>query len=66
MKLEQIKQKYYINARELMQLIPNLTYDNAIKYVNQAREIMKQRNYCIPIARPKIALTKIIIEMFGI
>ena len=49
-----------------MQLIPNLTYDNAIKYINQAREIMKQRNYCIPIARPKIALTKIIIEMFGI
>lgn len=47
-------------------MIPNLTYDNAIKYINKAREIMKEKNYLIPIARPKVALTKIVYEMLGI
>ena len=47
-------------------MIPNLTYDNAIKYINKAREVMKERNYLIPITRPKVALTKIVLEMLGI
>jgi hypothetical protein len=61
-----IKEKDYLTAKDLMKLIPNLTYDNANRYINQAREIMKEKNYLIPIARPKVALTKIILEMFGI
>ena len=60
-----IKEKDYLTAKDLMKLIPNLTYDNANKYINQAREIMKEKNYLIPIARPKVALTKIVLEMFG-
>jgi hypothetical protein len=60
-----IKEKDYITAKDLMKLIPNLTYDNAIKYINQARKIMEEKNYLIPIARPKVALTKIVLEMFG-
>lgn len=58
--------KYYITAKDLQELIPNLTYDNAIKYINKAREIMKEKNYLIPIARPKVALSKIVYEMLGI
>lgn len=58
--------KYYITAKDLQKIIPNLTYDNAIKYINEARKIMKERGYLIPIARPKVALTKIINEMLGI
>ena len=58
--------KLYVSAKDLQEMIPNLTYDNAIKYINKAREIMKQRNYLIPITRPKVALKKIIDEMFGI
>lgn len=58
--------KYYITAKDLQELIPNLTYDNAIKYINKAREIMKEKNYLIPIARPKVALTQIVYEMLGI
>lgn len=61
-----IKEKDYITAKDLMQLIPNLTYDNANKYINEARKIMEERHYLIPIARPKVALTKIVLEMFGI
>jgi hypothetical protein len=26
---------------------------------------MEEKNYLIPIARPKVALTKIVLEMFG-
>ena len=61
-----MEKNYYITAKDLQKLIPNLTYDNAIKYINEAREIMKQKNYLIPIARPKVALTKIVYEMLGI
>lgn len=56
----------YITAKDLQKMIPNLTYDNAIKYINKARDIMKERNYLIPVTRPKVALTKIIYEMLGI
>ena len=58
--------KYYITAKDLQDMIPNLTYDNAIKYINKAREIMKEKNYLISITRPKVALTKIVLEMLGI
>ena len=56
----------YITAKDLQEMIPNLTYDNAIKYINKAREIMKEKNYLIPITRPKVALTEIVYEMLGI
>lgn len=58
--------KLYLTAQDLQQMIPNITYANAIKYINQAREKMKERNYLIPIARPKVALTSIVLEMLGI
>lgn len=58
--------KQYITAFDLQEIVPNLTYDNAIKIINQAREIMKEKNYLIPITRPKVALTKIVYELLGI
>lgn len=57
---------YYITAKDLQEMIPNLTYDNAIKYINKAREVMKEKNYLIPITRPKVALREIVYEMLGI
>lgn len=65
MNIEEIKKQDYLSANDLMKLIPNLTYDNAIKYINDAREEMKQQNLFIPITRPKLALTKIIRKKFG-
>lgn len=65
MNIEEIKNKDYINANELMQIIPNLTYDNAIKYINEVREDMRDKGYCIPISRPKVALTKLVKKKFG-
>ena len=56
----------YYTAKDLQKIIPNLTYDNAIKYINMARDIMKEKNYLIPVTRPKVALKKIVNEMLGI
>ena len=58
--------KIYYTAKDLQNIVPNLTYDNAIKYINQARKIMKEKNYLIPTTRPKVALVKIVNEMLGI
>lgn len=56
----------YYTAKDLQKMIPHLTYDNAIKYINMAREVMKEKNYLIPVTRPKVALAKIVNEMLGI
>ena len=65
MDVENIKKKDYLSANDLMLLIPNLTYDNAIKYINIARKKMEEQNLFIPVTRPKVALTKIIRKTFG-
>lgn len=43
MKTNEILNQAYMNAKDLMMVIPNLTYDNAIKYINEVREEMKQK-----------------------
>ena len=65
MDIEMIKKKDYLSANDLVQIIPNLTYMNAIKYINEAQKEMKEKGYCIPITRPKVALTKILRKKFG-
>lgn len=58
--------KEYLTAKDLQKIIPNLTYDNAIKYINKARKVMEEKGYIIPVARPKVALSRIVYELFGI
>lgn len=58
--------KLYLTAKDLQTMIPNFTYDNAIKVINEARKIMKEKNYLIPVTRPKVALTSIVLDMLGI
>ena len=58
--------KYYLTAKDLQEIIPNLTYDNSIKIINEVRKIMKERNYFIPITKEKVALTSIVYEILGI
>ena len=57
---------YYMSAKDLQKMIPNLTYNRALKIIEEARNIMKERNYLIPITKEKLALTKIVNEMLGI
>lgn len=65
MEIEKIKQQDYLSANDLIKIIPNLTYDNALKYINEVREEMKEKGYCIPVTRPKVALTKLVKKKFG-
>jgi hypothetical protein len=58
--------KLYVNVKDLQEMIPNITSDNARRIINQAREIMKERNYFIPITKQKVALKSIVYEMLGI
>ena len=57
---------YYITAKGLQKIIPNLTYNRSLKIIEEARNIMKEKNYLIPITKEKVALTKIVYEMLGI
>ncbi len=63
---DEIKKQDYISIKELMILVPNLTYDRARLYINEVREEMRKEGYCIPITRPKLALTKLIKKKFGL
>lgn len=65
MNIEEIKKQDYMSANDLVQIIPNLTYDNAIKYINEVRKEMKEKGYFIPVTRPRLALTKLIKKKFG-
>lgn len=65
MNLEEFKNQTYMSAKDLMQIIPNLTYMNANKYINEAREEMKEKGYYLPTTKPRVALTKILKKKFG-
>lgn len=65
MKKDLLKNKEYLTANDLMNIIPNLTYMNALKYVNLAREKMEKEGFYVPITKPKVALTSVIKSMFG-
>lgn len=58
--------KNYYTAKDLQKVIPGLTYDKSLRIINEARKIMKEKNYLIPVTKEKLALTKIVNEMLGI
>lgn len=62
---EQILNKLYLNAEDLMKLIPEIKYATALRYIKDAQKEMQEKNYFIPQSREKVALTKIIRKRFG-
>lgn len=64
-KVSEILEQQYLTANDLMKIIPKLSYQRALKYIENAREEMKQKNYFVPEGRTKVALTKIIKKKFG-
>lgn len=58
--------KLYLNVKDLQNMIPNITSYHARQIINQARKIMEERNYFIPITKEKVALTSIVYEILGI
>lgn len=63
---DEILNQQYITALDMQQLIPNLSYPRALKYIDELRIEMKQKGYFVPEGRTKVALTKIFKKKFGI
>lgn len=62
---KKIVEQDYLTARDLMKIIPKLSYIKALEYIDNAREEMKNKGYFVPDGRTKVALTKIIRKKFG-
>ena len=62
---KKIIEQDYLTARDLMKIIPKLSYIKELKYIDNAREEMKNKGYFVPDGRTKVALTKIIRKKFG-
>ena len=58
--------KQYLTAKDLQEIIPTLTYEKSLVIIKKAREIMKEKNYYIPITKTKLALAQIVYELLGI
>ena len=65
MKKNLMKNKDYLTANDLMDIIPNLTYMNALKYINLARKKMEEKGFYVPTTKPKVALTSVVKSIFG-
>lgn len=63
--IKEVLDQQYLTAKDLMLIIPKLSYQRALGYIDDAREEMKQKNYFVPEGRTKVALTKIIKKKFG-
>lgn len=57
--------KEYISTKEL-QAITGLSYQSAMKVIDDVREEMKKKNYLIPQSRKKVALKRLIEKRLGI
>ncbi len=62
---KKIVEQDYLTARDLMKIIPKLSYIKALEYIDNAREEMKNKGYFVPDGKTKVALTKIIRKKFG-
>ena len=63
--INKVLNQKYLTAKDLMLIIPKLTYQRALGYIDNAREEMKEKGYFVPEGRTKVALTKIIRDKFG-
>lgn len=57
--------KEYISTKELQE-ITGLSYQSAMKVIDDVREEMKNKNYLIPQSRKKVALKRLIEKRLGI
>ena len=66
MEEKEILNQSYITAKDLMIIIPKLSYVRALKYIDDFREEMKEKGYFVPEGRTKVALTKLVKKKFGL
>lgn len=63
---EQILDQLYISPQDLKILVPSLGIDLCRKFIDEARAEMQEKNYFVPMTKPKLALTKIVKKLMGI
>lgn len=64
--VEEILKQQYISAYDLQEIIPHLSYQNALKYIDVFRKKMKEKNFFVPDGKTKVALTKIVKKELGV
>lgn len=64
--VDEILTQKYISAKDLMIIIPELKYGNAIAFINIIQNEMEEKGLYIPIVKPKVALTKLVKKKLGL
>lgn len=64
--VDEILTQKYISAKDLMIIIPELKYGNAIAFINIIQNEMEEKGLYIPIVKPKVALTKLVKKRLGL
>lgn len=54
----------YMSASELKELT-GMSIEECRRIIKKSREIMKQKNYYVPISRPLLASKKVVKEVLG-
>ena len=63
---EQILNKPYLCAKDLMKLMYPMSRPTAVRHINAMQEEMKEKGLYIPNTKTHLALTKLIRKRFGI
>lgn len=66
MEEKEILNQSYLTAKDLMVIIPKLSYQRALKYIDDIRLEMKEKGYFVPEGKTKVALTKLVKKKFGL
>ena len=63
---EEILNQLYLSPQDIKQLVPSLGLDLCRDFIDEARKEMQEKNYFVPMTKPKLALTKIVKKKLGI
>lgn len=63
---KEVLNQSYITAKDLMIIIPKLSYKRALQYIENFRVEMEEKGYFVPEGRTKVALTKLVKKKFGL
>lgn len=66
MEEKEILNQSYLTAKDLMVIIPKISYQRALKYIDDIRLEMKEKGYFVPEGKTKVALTKLVKKKFGL
>ena len=63
---EEILEQLYLSSQDLKKLVPSLGLELCRRIIEESRKEMEEKNYFVPMTKPKLALTKIVKKKLGI